>query len=185
MDDSRRRCRRAPRGFTMIEGLVVLAVAAVLLGVAAPDFSRTLSERALAVQASQFMSALRFARSEAVKRGQPVVVCASDAAAPGVRCQPEGRADWRAGWIVFVDPAGDEGPEPARLLRVQQPFARTGGIEGTRSEMTFTAAGFSVNAASHFRFQPPGGAKTGGVRPILVCVSKQGRPRVARGEVCE
>jgi len=181
MDASR---RRAPRGFTLLECLMALAVAALLLGIAAPDFSRTLSERALAVQASQFMSALRFARSEAVKRGQPVVVCASDPAAPGVSCQPQGRADWRAGWIVFADPSGTDRPETSRLLRVQQPFARTGGIEGTRSAMTFTAGGFSKDAASHFRFEPPGDAKPGGARAVLVCVSKQGKARVAPGEVC-
>jgi len=181
MDASR---HRPPRGFTLIEGLVVLALAAILIGIAAPDVTHTLSERALAVQASQFMAALRFARSEAVKRGQPVVVCASDPAAPGLRCQPQGPADWRAGWIVYADPAGDERPEAAQRLRVQQPFARSGGIEGTRSAMTFTAGGFSKDAASHFRFEPPGGAKPGGLQPLLVCVSKQGKARVARGEVC-
>jgi len=182
MDDAR---RRAPRGFTLLESLIVVAVAAVLIGAAATDFSRTLSERALAVQASQFMAALRFARSEAMKRGQSVVVCASDPAAPGRRCQPKGRADWRAGWIVFSDPAGDERPETARLLRVQQPFARTGGIEGTRSAIAFTAAGFSVDAASHFKFQAPGDSRPGGTKPLLVCVSKQGRPRLASGVACE
>jgi hypothetical protein len=71
------------------------------------------------------------------------------------------------------------------MLRVQGAFARTGGIAGTRSTITFTAGGFATDAASHFRFEPPGGARPDGPPPVLVCVSKQGKPRVARGGACE
>jgi type IV fimbrial biogenesis protein FimT len=180
--------RRQPlRGFTLIEFLGVLAVAAVLLGAAAPDFSRTLAQHAAASQAIQFMAALRFARSEAVSRGTSVIVCASDSAAPGPlpRCQAKGPADWRSGWIVFADAGSSGQPATSDVLRVQQPFERSGGIAGTRSAMRFTPAGFSTDAAGHLRFEPPGGERPGGAKAVLVCVSKQGKPRVAPGAVCE
>jgi type IV fimbrial biogenesis protein FimT len=178
MEDPR---RRPSRGFTLVEFMIVLAVAAVLLGTAAPDFSRLLSERAAATQAGQFMAALRFARAEAMKRGQAVGVCASDPAAPGTRCLTGfAGADWRFGWIVF---AGADGAVPpaaaAQILRVQQPLARSDGVAGTRRVMEFTAAGFSTDAAGHFLFAAAGGAK-----PVMVCVSKQGKPRVAPAGVC-
>jgi len=181
--------RRGPsRGFTLIEFLIALAVAAVLLGTAAPEFSRTLSERALAMQAQQFLAALRFARSEAMKRGQVVGVCASDPAAPGTSCRTGfGSADWRSGWIVFAADAGAVAVPPAsgaQILRVQAPLARTGGVSGTRRVMQFTPAGFSTDAAGRFLFEPPGGAQPGGAKALLVCVSKQGKARLAPAGVC-
>src|SRR6476659_6732965 len=48
--------RGPPRGFTLIEAALVLAIAAVLLGAAVPDLSRTIAARGLAVQAGQFMA---------------------------------------------------------------------------------------------------------------------------------
>ena len=96
-------CGRPARGFTMIELAVVLAIVAILLRIAAPGMSRTVAARALAAQSSEFMAALRFARSEALKRGSAVTVCAAvpPGAAPG--CQGPRAADWRSGWIVFAD----------------------------------------------------------------------------------
>jgi type IV fimbrial biogenesis protein FimT len=169
----------------LIECAIVLVVAVLLLRVAVPGFSRTISTRALAAQASEFMSALRFARSEAVKRGAVVTVCAADPAAPpdAPRCLPAPAADWRGGWLVFAD-TGRRGALEAgdRMLRVQQPLAHSGGIAGTRGFVSFNAAGVSTDAASHYLFQPEA---AGDAPPaLLVCVSKQGRPRLAPSEVC-
>jgi type IV fimbrial biogenesis protein FimT len=180
--------RRPSRGFTLIELLVALAIVAMLLGVAAPDFSRTLSERALAAQVHEFMAALRFARAEAMKRGQVVGVCASDPAAPATRCRTGfGSADWRSGWIVFAtgaDPGAVPPDAEAQILRIQRPLDRTGGVAGTRRVMKFTAAGFSTDAAGRFLFEPPAGARPDGAQALLVCVSKQGKARLAPAGVC-
>src|SRR5262245_17856388 len=100
------RRRSPPQGFTLIESAVALAIVVVLVGSAAPALVRLVAARSLAAQAAQFMSALRFARSEAVKRGEGVTLCARDPAVPTPRCQGSSTADWRSGWIVFADPAG-------------------------------------------------------------------------------
>jgi type IV fimbrial biogenesis protein FimT len=174
---------RPPRGFTLIEFSIALAIVVLLLGNALPAFSRLAASRALGAQAGQFVSALRFARAEAVKRGEVVTVCARDPAAPGTRCQATSTADWRSGWVVYADPAGRgriDGGET--VLRVQLPFTRSGGVAGTRSRISYTAAGISTDAASHYLFQPPDGA---GAAALMVCVSKQGRPRMAPGGACE
>jgi type IV fimbrial biogenesis protein FimT len=174
-----------PQGFTLIESVVALAIVIVLLGNAAPAFTRMIAARSLGAQAAQFMSALRYARSEAIKRGEAVTLCARDPAAPGPRCQDSSSADWQPGWIVFTDPAGRgriDGSEV--VLRMQAPFGQSGGVAGTRSRVSFTAAGFATDAASHYLFQPQG-AFAGGAAPVMVCVSKQGRPRVAPGAVCD
>lgn len=175
---------RPARGFTLIELAIVLAIVAILLRVAAPGMSRAVAARALSAQSSEFMAALRFARSEALKRGSAVTVCAAvpDGAAPG--CRGPSAADWRSGWIVFADRKRSgvlEALDP--LLRIQQPLLRTGGVAGTRGSISFTAAGFSTDASSHYLFSPP--AETVDAPPaVMVCVSKQGRPRLAGAGAC-
>jgi type IV fimbrial biogenesis protein FimT len=179
-------CRRPARGFTLIELAIVLAIAAILVRVATPGMGRAIATRALSAQASEFMAALRFARSEAVKRGRVVTVCA---AAPGDAtsgCQRPKAADWRSGWLVFVD-HGARGilEEGDQILRMQQPLANSGGVAGTRNSISFTAAGFSTDGSSHYAFSPPAESVNHAPPPLLVCVSKQGRPRLAAGEICD
>jgi hypothetical protein len=57
-------------------------------------------------------------------------------------------------------------------------------VAGTRGSISFTAAGFSTDAASHYLFSPPAGAAPGAPPAVMVCVSKQGRPRLAGGGDC-
>jgi type IV fimbrial biogenesis protein FimT len=177
--------RRPAPGFTLIELAIVLAIAAILLRVATPGMTRTVAARALAAQVSEFMAALRFARSEAMKRGTAVTLCAAAPAQPLV-CQQARGADWRSGWIVFVD-GGRRGAMEAGepILRVQQPLQRSGGVAGTRAAISFTAAGYSVDASSHFLFSPPAEAAADAPPALLVCVSKQGRPRLAAAGACD
>jgi type IV fimbrial biogenesis protein FimT len=176
---------RPARGFTLIELAIVLAIVAILLRVAAPGMGRAAAARALSSQASEFMSALRFARSEAIGRGAVVTLCAAAPEGPVRRCQPPRSADWRSGWLVFVDLRARGMLEDGdQVLRVQQPLRRTGGVAGTRSGVSFTAAGFSTDGSSHYLFNPPPGAVSDAPPPLLVCVSKQGRPRLAAGEIC-
>ena len=177
--------RPVEAGFTLIELAIVLAVVAILCRVATPGLSRAAAMHALAAQSSEFMSTLRFARSEALKRGMSVTVCATAPGGPPLACQGARAADWRSGWIVFADSQrrgvlADGGP----VLRLQQPLGRSGGVSGTRGSISFTAAGFSTDASSHFLFSPPAEATLDAPPPVVVCVSKQGRPRLGATGGC-
>ena len=176
---------RRAAGFTMIELMIVLAIVAILLRVAAPGLSRQASARALAAQSSEFMAALRFARAQAQQRGSAVTICASAPAAPPPSCQGVHATDWRDGWIVFADHDRRGVPDAqSQLLRVQQPLQRSGGVAGTRGSISFTAAGYSTDASSHFLFSPPAEAALDAPPAVMVCVSKQGRPRLASAGAC-
>jgi len=179
------RVRRRPvPGFTLIELAIVLAIVALVLRLAAPGLARATAQRALAAQVAEFMGALRFARAQALQRGAPVSICAAARDGLALACQGPGPADWRFGWIVFADPGrrGDRAVGDP-LLRVQQPLQRSGGVAGTRRSLSYTAAGYSTDAASHFLFSPASGAADS-PPALLVCVSKQGRPRLAATEGC-
>ena len=97
------------RGVSLVEMLVVLAVAAVLLTVAAPGFGRLLREQRIRTAGGELFSAVGLARTQALARGRTVIVTPRD----------PGRRDWRAGWTVFVDADGDGRPGPGDDIVVE------------------------------------------------------------------
>jgi type IV fimbrial biogenesis protein FimT len=88
-------------GFTLIELMVTIALAAIILTQAVPSFNSLVQNNRLISQKNEFISTLNLARSEALKRGTRVTVCASTDQAT---CDT---ADWEQGWIVFSDRDAD------------------------------------------------------------------------------
>ncbi len=64
----------AKRGFTLLELMIVLAIAAVVLVLAAPSFSRMIEIRRLRGISEQFQTDVQFTRSEAVSRQERVAI---------------------------------------------------------------------------------------------------------------
>lgn len=59
---------RNPRGFTLVELMVTVAVLAVLIALAAPSFTDTMQRRRLIGAAEAVASGLQLARSEAIRQ---------------------------------------------------------------------------------------------------------------------
>ncbi len=98
----------AQRGFTLMELMVVLAVAAVIMGLAVPNFSLYIRNSRLTGAANDLLTSVTLARSEAIKRQIPVAVCATDdpdAATPACNNGPFGA------WVVWVDADNDWVPD--------------------------------------------------------------------------
>ena len=88
------------RGFTVVELLVALAIASLLLVLAAPPWRARIAAAELRERAEALSAALAAARSEAIKRGTRVDLCAS---ADRLGCAAGG--EWEAGWLGFVNDA--------------------------------------------------------------------------------
>jgi type IV fimbrial biogenesis protein FimT len=88
---------RHARGFTVIELMIVVGVVGILLAVGMPSLQETINSITTNSAAKTLVASLNYARSEAVKRGRTVSVCASDS---GTDCAVN---SWNDGWIVFVD----------------------------------------------------------------------------------
>ena len=90
-------------GVTLIELLVVVAIAAIVAQASFPELSDIMKNNSSAAQINELRTSLAFARSEAVYRNSPVVLCKS---VNGRSCQDAGDM-WQEGWIVFVDHNGN------------------------------------------------------------------------------
>lgn len=111
---------QSPRGITLLELVTTVAVAGVLLAVVVPGWTAFTQRSQLTAAANQVLTHLRYARSEAVHRRQPVSLCPSDDAS-SCSGDPFG---WHRGYIVFLDHDGDRtrAPDEPRL-RVQDALA--------------------------------------------------------------
>jgi type IV fimbrial biogenesis protein FimT len=95
--------RLAPRGFTLVEVLVVIGIVAILAALAAPSFTPTIERFRIHQATEALRSTLYFARSEAIKRGGNVIV--QRLTTNGNNCTPDdsggsGNTDWGCGWQV-------------------------------------------------------------------------------------
>lgn len=166
-------------GFTLVELMITLAVAAIILAIATPDFSNLIQNNRITSQTNELVSALHLARSEAVTRSATVTVCTRNSTVEDC----DNSADWQDGWIVFVD-GGDAGDVDGSdtVLKVYEPT--TGGI---------TIASASFTNAHHVQYRSTGRADSAGTLTLcksglkgrIVQVSATGRINVTQtSSVC-
>ena len=178
---------RQPRGFTLLELLVAISVMAVLTAVAVPALRSWVHQRAIQAEVEEFQSALRRARMTAVHRGARVTLCGRGADVAGrPACSDDDQA-WSKGWVLFID-HGEAGRVESEdvVLAEHQASGRVGAVEASTPYLSFHPIGVATNAASRFRFLPPGAqaGQTDVAGARLVCVNKPGRPRVSRLSQC-
>lgn len=86
----------APNGFTVVELMITLVLAAVLLALGAPAFNDLIANNRMRGEVFALRGLLMEARSEAVTERNNVTVCPSD---DGLDCSD----DWNEGYIAFFD----------------------------------------------------------------------------------
>lgn len=111
-----------------MELMIVIALAAVILAIGAPNFREFRQNNRLTAVANDFLASVTLARTEAVKRQNPVSLCASDNPADAAATCSDG--DFSR-WIVFEDANGNcERDADEAILR-----AEVGRNEGGDSDL--------------------------------------------------
>lgn len=94
--------RSSVKGFTLIELLIAISLAMIVLSYGVPSFSSFIKNGRVTSLTNDLVTDINYARSEAVTRGESVVLCRSSN--PTV-ANPEcggSTNNWTSGWLVFV-----------------------------------------------------------------------------------
>ncbi|HWU77700.1 MAG TPA: GspH/FimT family pseudopilin [Rhodanobacter sp.] len=138
-------------GFSLIEQIMVLVIAALLTGIAVPSLQHLLGRNQLRVAQTDFIAALRHARGMAIASGRRTLFCPSP---DGRHCS--GGTRWDDGWLLAHDANGDHQPDG-------DPFY-TGAAYSARLDITSSSGRHDV------RFMPDGSASGSNVT-LLFCES--------------
>ena len=131
-------------GFTIIELLVTMALAAVLLGMALPAFNGLMIQRTMTAEVNDLVLAVHYARSEAVKLGGLVSIQAVD--------ESDSNNEWGPGFCVVVGNPGNC-DDPLRVFRISDDVTLDATDDlNDREEFGFNARGLlNINGEGTFR----------------------------------
>ena len=153
---------RLPRGFTLLEMMVTVAAVGILLAIGVPSFRYMANANRVAAEANNLLGDMQFARSEAIKEGQSVSICAStnvgSTATP--TCATGSVSSWATGWIVFSDSNGDGLINGNDIrLRTSNPLSSSDTLvsNGSLKYVAFNREGFAaaVSGTQYFTLHAP------------------------------
>jgi len=163
---------RKMHGFTAIELMICVAVAAILCAMSAPALGSLIHGETSRASRNALVTSLNLARNMAATGHGHVVVCPSD----DQRTCSRG-AWWQHGWIVFEDKNGDgEHNADERLIEsVQTQNGLAILTSEARERVIYHADGSAPGTNLTFTFCDRYGAK----KASMVIVGNSGRPRQA------
>ena len=125
------------KGFTLIELMVTIAIAAILMVIAVPSLVTYQRNSEMTSFANTMLASINAARGEAMKRGRYAMVVPTDG------------LSWATGWRVFVDVDGTRTFNAANDIQVSTK-------EAPPTYLTVSGNGPAGEAAPYIMFDPSG-----------------------------
>ncbi len=123
---------RTMRGFTILELMITLIIAAILLSIAVPSFNNLIQRNQITTYANELGTTINLARSEAIKRGEDITIISNNG------------LDWTQGWRLQVD-------STAELLRTAPALNGSNTFtSNSNSAITFNSRGSTNLGAEEF-----------------------------------
>lgn len=189
---TRVRWRGPASGFTLVELMVTIAIAAVLLTLAAPSFKTTIQRWRVNSARQTYAASLYVARRAAIKHGGAVVM---HRRAPTGDCPHVTQArHWGCGWDICIDTDGDgqctapsEPPDPTDDV----PLQSVANLAATNIVLSANASRLRFGPWGHpnglgtlgVTFSPADGTAGTGITSTL-CMSSGGRIRFVAAASC-
>ncbi|PLY17285.1 MAG: hypothetical protein C0631_00025 [Sedimenticola sp.] len=165
-----------PSGFTLVELIVTIAIAAIILTIGIPSFRTLIANSTVTSEVNQLVAYMHLARSEAIKRGRNAVLCATS---DGQTCSKS--IEWQHGFMVFADLNKNRTKDADDvILTVHQPKEKRIRILSAKSNygrktISYYPSGMSPGSTATIEFCDSEGIGTS----KAVIVSNTGRPRVS------
>lgn len=171
---------RQQAGFTLIELIVTLAIAAIVLTQGIPSFITTIQNNKISTTTNDLVGDINLARSEAISRGVTVTLCRSDNPQAGTSCGNSGA--WNDGWLVYADDdnSGSFNAANDTLIRIGQPVSSSITLNASAgvTSLSYNSNGTTSSAATTvFAFCDTRGGSYGNE----LRVNTTGRPRLTAG----
>ncbi len=132
-------------GFTLTELITTMAIVGILIGIGVPSYRYVTTANRMSSEINGLLGDLQFARSEAIREGTNVVVCATS---DGTSCS--GTAIWGSGWLVYSDLNGNNAVDaPDEVLRTQAALSNNDTLAAVAAtQFAFNREGFAIGVAA-------------------------------------
>jgi len=137
---------KTQNGFTLLELMVILAIASIVLSFGVPGFRGVVLDSRMVSDANAFVTSVNLARSSAVRFQRNAIICtSSDWSSATPTCS--GATDWTDGWVVWVDKDRDSGIDADEVISVHEPMDTGTTFSATTADrFVYDARGFGQSA---------------------------------------
>lgn len=147
--------------FTLLELIIGLIILSIVSMLAVPSFQAMIQNNQVLTTTNDLVNSLNMIRSEAIKRGVSVSLCAasdSTLSACGT--------NWKNGWLIFSNPnedgvfANDANEILVKVKQITEPNVSIS-TTPTAGIVTYQPSGFPISTSSHFVFNISANGCTG------------------------